>query len=85
MRGKRIILQEKSARVVTIIPNTFQGVKHSYIKYHTIPLGTQQEPKGFLLKGRALHKVERGEGHKAEVINLQFLGELTENLRGGTD
>lgn len=67
LRGKCIILREKSDIVVSIVP------KHSYIQYHIIPLGTDQKPNGLSLNTTVgSDRIEVGEASKAELINLQF-------------
>ena len=54
-------------------------LKHSYIQYHIIPLGTNKELHGLSLNTAiGSDRVEVGEAakvEKAEIIKLQFLGE----------
>ena len=77
VRGKCIILREKSDIVVSIAPTTSSGLKHSSIPYHIIPLGTNQEPKGISLNTAiGSDRIEVGDAAKAEVIYLQFSGEF---------
>jgi len=88
VRGKCIILREKSDKVVSVVPVTAPGLKHSYIPYHIIPLGTIGEPKGLSLNtaigSDRIEVGEAGKTEKAKVINLQFSGEFALRLGGGS-